>query len=484
MNILFVSSEAAPYSKTGGLGDVAGVLPQELSKDHKVTLMIPQYKNSHFSTEEMNKIDNLNIRIGEQNFSGELYSQQISNNFLLIFIAQDLFFARKYVYGDSSGEYPDNFYRFLFFQKAIIHYLDKNRKKIDIIHLNDWQTALIPFLTRIKKNKTLNRSHRFLLTIHNIGYQGIFDKYYFDKLNVPGFYFSPEFIEFYGKINFLKAGIIYSDYITTVSPTYAREIQTKRYGAGLEGVIKKNASKLSGILNGADYNTWNPETDPFIYQNYSKDTLKKKETNKIKFLAEYKLSFDTALPLGVMISRLSKQKGIEIFLKSLPKLIKETFNLIILGKGERTYENKLKKLAKNSKKIKFFNTFNEKMAHQLQAAADILIMPSNYEPCGLSQIYSLKYGTIPIVRSTGGLEDTIEEYNPTARTGNGFKFKNINSDELFQTTKKALACFKKRIEWELIQKNGMNVNFSWNKSAKNYLTLYKRIKEGDKKWMN
>lgn len=484
MNILFVASESSPYSKTGGLGDVAGILPRELSKDHKVTLMVPHYRNDGSGELEMNMVNKLNIKIGEQSFYGELYSQRISKNFRLIFVVQDLFFARKYIYGDSSAEYPDNFYRFLFFQKAIIQYLNKKKEKIDIIHLNDWQTALIPFLIKTQKNKTLNRLPRFLLTIHNIGFQGIFAKYYFEKLNVPEFYFSPEYIEYYGKINSLKAGIIYSDYITTVSPTYAREIQTKKYGAGLEGVIKKNSSKLRGILNGADYNTWNPETDPFIFQNYSMETLNKKKINKIKFIAEHRLSFDAELPLGVMISRISKQKGIEILLKAAPKLSGGICNLVILGKGEITYENKLKKLAEISKRIKFFNMFDEKMAHQLQAAGDILIMPSIYEPCGLSQIYSLKYGTIPVVRATGGLEDTVEEYRSSIRTGNGFKFKNINSDELVRTIKKALDCFKKNKEWELIQKNGMNIDFSWKKSAKHYLVLYKKLKEGDKKWMN
>jgi len=480
MNILFTSSEAVPFSKTGGLADVSGILPKEISKNENITLIIPYYKNETSPSIKAKKIDSFDVIINKIKYKTEIYKKRIDKKFNLLLISQDLFFARKFVYGDSSTAYPDNFYRFLFFQKAIINFIMKNKIIYDIIHVNDWQTSLIPMLLKYSKNPKIFKSSVFILSIHNLAFQGVFEKHHFKELEIPDKLFSPDYIEYYNKINFLKAGIIFSDSITTVSPTYAKEILKPVYGYGLNGLLKKYSFKLTGILNGVDYKTWDPENDPLIYKKYSIKRLVNKKFNKIEFYKEFNLPFKIDSPLAIAITRLSKQKGIEILVNSFNKLRRENINILILGKGDSSYESILAKISKRSKKIKFLNLFDEQIAHKMQAAADILLMPSIYEPCGLTQMYSLKYGTVPIVRSTGGLSDTIEDYIPKTRSGTGFKFRIIDPNEFTLTIKKALKIFQDKNEWKTLQINGMSKNFSWTSSANNYLNLYKKLLKKEK----
>lgn len=480
MNILFASSEAVPFSKTGGLGDVSGILPKEISRNENITLIIPYYKNETSPNIKAKKIDSFDVIINNVKYKTEISKKRINKKFNILLVSQDLFFARKFVYGDSSTPYPDNFYRFLFFQKAIINFIMKNKIIYDIIHINDWQTSLIPMLSKYSKNSKIFKNSVFILSIHNLAFQGVFEKYHFKELEIPDKLFSPDYIEYYNKINFLKAGIIFSDSITTVSPTYAKEILKPVYGYGLDGLLKKYSFKLTGISNGVDYKTWDPENDPLIYKKYSIKTLANKKLNKIEFYKEFNLPFKTDSILAIAITRLSKQKGIELLVNSFNKLRRENINILILGKGDSSYESVLAKISKKSKKIKFLNIFDEQIAHKMQAAADILLMPSIYEPCGLTQMYSLKYGTVPIVRSTGGLADTIENYMPRTQSGTGFKFRRIDPNEFALTIKKALKIFQDKNEWKTLQINGMSKNFSWTSSANNYLNLYKKLLKKEK----
>ncbi len=472
MNILFVSSEAVPYSKSGGLGDVAGALPKKIGGNENITLISPLYKNSHPYTGQTEKIREMKVSVGNEKLSCIVYEAEKSGKFRSVLISQELFFSRKYIYGSDEHEYHDNFFRFLFFQNAVIEFIKAEGEKYDIIHINDWQTSFIPALIK-EDNSPLFNNVSTVLTIHNLGYQGIFQDYYFKETGLPEHYFTSETFEFYGKINSLKGGITLSDKVVTVSPNYSREIMTPEFGAGLDGILNKFSGKVSGILNGADYDVWNPATDRFIYKQYSFKDLNGKKINKESLFSEFNIPFKTDDPLVVSVTRLAQQKGIDLLIDSIRKLNAAKINFIILGTGERHLSGKLEKLAKNNSNLVFFNTFDEKLSHKLFAAGDMFAMPSLYEPCGLSQLYALKYGTVPIVTSTGGLKDTVD--NITERSGTGFILKENSSEALLESLKEALTVFSSRAEWIKIVKRGMEKDFSWEKPGTEYLKVYKKL---------
>lgn len=474
MNILFVSSEAIPFAKTGGLADVAGILPRKMAKTENVFLVLPDYQTGATGQAAAEVVDRFLVKIRNWSVPVIIKRISISKKFKVLFINQDLFFARKFLYGDSSGDYPDNFYRFLFFQLAVVEFVRREKFSFDIIHVNDWQTALIPMFLNIRPVEAGQKRGITFLTIHNLGYQGAFDIFYFREMGIPDWLNSSDYLEFYGMINFLKGGIVFSDRILTVSPTYAREILTPEMGFGLDGLLRKCASKLSGILNGVDDSLWNPVNDPFIFQNYSSRSLSKKQMNKTKLFEE--LGFgDPRIPLVVTIARLAAQKGIELLLDALPELMKKNLFFVVLGTGDRVFEEKLKKLgAKFKTKMRFLNCFDERMAHWLEAAGDIFLMPSLYEPCGLNQMYSLKYGTVPVVHATGGLNDTVDDFDLVTQAGNGFKFKETSCADLVAAVGRALEFYPDKKTWRVIQRNGMKADFSWDRVAKNYLSLYKQ----------
>lgn len=474
MNILFVASEAVPFAKTGGLADVAGILPRIMAKTETVFLFIPDYQTEPIERTAALIVDRFLVKIGNRNFPALIKRKNIGKNFHLFFVSQKLFFARKFLYGDSSGDYLDNFYRFLFFQLAIVEFVKRNKMSFDVVQLNDWQTALIPLFLKMQSAEPESKKGITFLTIHNLGYQGIFDSFYFKEMGLPDYLFSPEYLEFYGGINFLKGGIVFADHLLTVSPTYAKEIMTPEMGFGLDGLLRKYAFKLSGILNGVDYSLWNPQRDPLIFQRYSSASLSRKRKNKTRIFEEFGISDASRRPLIVMITRLAVQKGVELLFEAFSDLMKEDLFLVILGTGDRVFEEKLRKLAASFKtKMKFFNFFDEKLAHRLEAAGDILLMPSLYEPCGLNQMYSMKYGTVPVVRATGGLDDTVEDFDKITRTGTGFKFRGIDRNPFLSAVYRALELFPDRENWEAIQRNGMAADFSWDRAAGEYLTLYK-----------
>lgn len=475
MNILFLSPEATPFAKTGGLGDVAGSLPRALAASETVTLMMPGYATDEIRNAAAETVDSFLL-------PGEGSAQVVvvrkiaaAANFSVLFIHNQELFGRPGLYGDDAGDYPDNFSRFLFFQRAALQFIARKELRFDIVHANDWQTALFPLLMRMAPVPEPLARARSIFSIHNLGFQGIFPAAAFRESGLPEHLFSHDFLEFYGDLNCLKAGIIFADRLVTVSPNYAREILTPEKGFGLDGLLRKNAHKLRGILNGVDYGQWDPRRDPFIARPYSPETLAAKKENKAALLADLGLSAPPGTPLLVMISRLSQQKGIDLLPRLLPRLFQQDALFILLGKGDRALTGDMEGLAARfPERMKFLNAFDEKAAHRLQAAADMLFMPSVYEPCGLNQIHAMRYGTVPVVRATGGLEDSVVEFDPASGQGTGFKFSGNDLEGAMAAVQRALAAYADHGTWDRIRKNAMAMDFSWERIVSQYLDLYKK----------
>ncbi|MBU4346869.1 MAG: glycogen synthase GlgA [Candidatus Omnitrophica bacterium] len=460
MKIAQVASEVVPFAKTGGLADVAGVLPlalKELGED--VIIVMPGYKvikDAKFAVERFKE--------------GISYSI-IGKNIKVYFIENDKYFNRDGLYGDKNGDYKDNLDRFSYFCKRTLELLKEINFSPDIIHCHDWQAAFIPvYLEALYKDDPFYKNTRTVFTIHNIGYQGLFPAEEFPKLGLERSFFNMEMLEFYGKINTLKGGIVFSDIINTVSPTYSREIQTKEFGFGLEGVLGKRKTDLFGILNGLDYSAWNPQNDKFIIKNYSAQNLEDKYKNKeeLQKVCNFCLKKDVAL-FGI-VSRLAAQKGFDILAEAIPSICKMNLQLVILGTGESKYHSLLEGIVKKHPKVvSLYLKFDNSLAHKIYAGSDIFLMPSRYEPCGLGQMISLKYGTIPLVFKTGGLADTIN-------VNNGFVFSNYKKEDLIKTMDNAIQRFKDKKKWLELLKGAMRYNFSWQESAKKYLQLYEQAR--------
>lgn len=476
MTILYLSSEAVPFAKTGGLGDVAGTLPRALSASETVMLLMPGYKTDAIRRSQAVIVDEFTLAIGSLTYAAVVRKLDVSPSFSACFIHNEHFFGRGGLYGDESGDYPDNFARFLFFQRAALEYVRRSGLQADILHCNDWQTAFVPLLARSGEYAASFAKSRSVFTIHNLGYQGIFPAAAFAETGLPSRLFSPEYLEFYGDLNCLKSGIIFCDRLLTVSPTYAREILAPQQGFGLEGLLNKFSPKLSGILNGVDYGQWDPAHDPFISRRYSLGALADKTANKEALFAELELAGDRRSPLVIMISRISQQKGVDLLPRLLPALLQEGVFFVLLGTGDRVLTGEISALAgRFPGRMRFLNAFDEGLAHRLQAAGDLLFMPSHYEPCGLNQIYALRYGTVPVVRATGGLDDSVEAFDPASGLGTGFKFQGNGVDAPLAAMRDALELFADPRRWRKIQENGMAKDFSWERVVPDYLQLYKNI---------
>ncbi|MCM8830787.1 MAG: glycogen synthase [Candidatus Omnitrophica bacterium] len=456
MKVAFCSSEVFPFAKTGGLADVSGALPLALKrKGIDIKVFMPLYKN-----------------IKPQKTFNE-YAVTNYKDVDFFFIRNDNYFSRDGLYGTSSGDYPDNLERFSFFSKKVFQVLKEINFKPDIIHINDWQTSLISVYLKILFNEDLFFANtKSILTIHNLAYQGIFDKEKFSIIGIGWEYFNMHQLEFYDKINLLKGGIVFSDMVNTVSPEYAKQIQTEEFGCGLHGVLKEKKDRLCGILNAIDYTVWNPGTDNLIYKKYSKNTLDRKIINKKMFQKELGLKVSKeAFVLG-MVSRLAEQKGIDILSLSLPYLLKK-YQVVILGVGDEKYHIILKKLANKFKGSFSLNLkFDETLAHKIYASCDCFLMPSRFEPCGLSQMISYKYATIPIVHHTGGLVDTVVDVE---NGGGGFVFSVYSEQELIKTIDRAYNFFKDKKRWLALIKKVTDYNFSWDVAASNYIQMYDKV---------
>jgi starch synthase len=460
MKIVVSTSEAVPFAKTGGLADVAGALPLALEREGaEVIITLPRYK----------AIQDPKFKI--QRLKEDISYSIIGKNIRVYFIENDKYFNRDGLYGDKTGDYPDNLDRFSYYCKRTLGLLKEINFKPDIIHVHDWQASLIPvYLKNIYLLDAFYKNIKTVLTIHNIGYQGLFAREEFPKLGLDWSLFEIEGLEFYNKINILKGGMEFSDIINTVSETYSKEIQTKEFGFGLEGVLNKRRDSVFGILNGLDYSIWNPETDKFISRNYSLNTIKDKYKNKEDLQKICKLPAKDPVPLFGIVSRLAEQKGFDILADAVDTICRMKIQLVILGTGDLKYHLIMEDMVKKYPKVISLSLkFDDALAHKIYAGSDIFLMPSKYEPCGLGQLISLRYGTIPLVFKTGGLADTVNG-------DNGFIFDRYSKDDLIDTIEKAVGAFKNKKKLSALINNAMKCNFSWDASAKKYIRLYELAK--------
>ena len=477
MKILFLTSECVPFVKTGGLADVSGSLPHELSGlGNEIKVFLPLYKSidtDKFNIKKVENLSNLSFSINDKSYIfSVLTTKHADVEHYFIYCPE--FFFRDNIYTNDVDEPV----RFIIFQYAILTAVQAMQWSPDIIHCNDWQTALIPELlkTVYSWDSIFNKTKTFL-TIHNIAYQGSFPKESFLATGLPPQDFNPGGkYEHYGNFNFLKTGIISADSVGTVSPTYAKEIETPEFGCGLEGVLSIRTDMIIGILNGIDTNIWNPDKDKLIIRNFNYQNISKKKENKQNLLKYCKLEFSEEIPVYGIISRFAWQKGFEIFEPILDDFLKEDIKLVVLGDGEEKYENFFKlNQSKYPDKLFLYSGYNNSLAHIVTAGSDFFIMPSRYEPCGLNQIYSLNYGTIPIVRKTGGLADTVLDIGEYPEDGNGFSFANFDSGELFGKLISSIEIYNNKNKYLNMQKNGMKADYSWHASAKKYNEYYNKL---------
>ena len=477
MKIAFISAEVAPFSKTGGLGDVSSAFPKAMhGLKHKILIISPLYKSidpKKFRLQDVKK--NITVMIGEKTEVFDLYVSFLPHSKVPIYFIKNSYLYREGIYGDESGEdYPDSAYRFITFSKAVFEALKWLKFAPDIIHVNDWHTGLVPFYLKTEyKDIDLFRKTKTVFTIHNIGYQGIYPLDEIADAQIPDIYFSEELLGFYDQINFMKAAVVYSDALTTVSSKYAEEIQTKEFGYGLEDYIKERKEDLFGIVHGIDLTVWNPKKDKSIVYNYDSKNLHRKAENK-KYLQD-KLNLNISEnPLLGIISRLATQKGLDLILEKFDQIMDLKVQLILLGTGDPELEKKFKeKEEKYPEDCSINIMFDNILAHQIEAASDIFLMPSAYEPCGLNQMYSMLYGAVPVVRKTGGLADTVQNYREKTEEGSGFVFEIMNADEFFKAVKRAVKLYKKEPEkWQRLQQKIMDIDFSWKNAAKRWEEVY------------
>lgn len=474
LKILFVSTEIFPYSTTGGLGDVSRSLPDTLSKKgHDVRIVTPCYKHipEKVNFELESKLQ-ISVRMHGEMKTGTLYEyhEDSEGSETLYFLGQQEYFDR-----DTMYNYEDDNERFSFFCKAVLEMLPRIDFQPDIIHCNDWMTAPVCMLLKEKYSiLSFYKNIRSVFTIHNLAYQGLFSKESMNLLDLDDSYFHPESIEFYGKVNFMKMGLIYSDAVTTVSNTYAKEIQQQELGCGLEGVITKRKEDLFGIVNGVNYNVHDPANNFSLYHTYDIDSVELKQKNKEALLQELGLPRPERMVMS-MITRIVEQKGTALIQEIIEELVRMNLILVIMGSGEEQYENFFTDIEKKyPDSIRYLQEYNPQFAQKIYAGSDVCLMPSRFEPCGLNQIISMKYGTIPIVRKTGGLVDTVVDVDENHNEGTGFSFGPYDSIELLKAIERAHHYYHQPELWKRIVKNAMNENFSWDKSASIYETVYRK----------
>lgn len=484
MKIAFASSEVVPFAKTGGLADVSGALPRELEKlGCDIKIFMPKYSSvdeHKFNLEYQSWASPMPIRV-----AGVVYDVHIHKGYLpnskveIYFIDCPYFFHRHNLYTNDLDEDQ----RFVCFSKSVIETLQRLRWSPDIVHCNDWQTGLIPLY--IKDNYSWDKmfaNTATVFTVHNIGYQGKFSpQTLFNAEISEDLFYHGGRIEQDGLVNFLKTGLSFADVINTVSETYAKELMTPEYSAGMHHLLKYREKDFYGIINGVDYDVWNPETDKLIPYNYSKEDFSGKEKNKEELLKKFNMPYQKEIPLIGIVSRLAIQKGFDLIQSALGELMQFNAQWIILGSGEQKYENMFQALHEQMHhKVGAYIGYNNNLAHLIEAGADIFLMPSHYEPCGLNQIYSLKYGTVPVVRKTGGLADTVQDWNEYNTygmdIGNGFSFVDYRPEALVNAIQRALVDYHNKPIWRKIQLNGMNKDYSWKHSALQYEELYKKAR--------
>jgi starch synthase len=481
VHVLFAASECVPFSKTGGLADVVGALPRAIAGiGHQVTVYLPLYRQTRLQTPlkaPRTVIASITVPFDDRyRFCSVLDGGQ-QHGVQYYFIDYPPFYDRDALYGTPLGDYPDNAERFALYCRAVLE-AAKILGVPDVFHCHDWQSALIPVLLRtLYDEDPALQGIPSVFTIHNIGYQGVFSADTLPLLMLPWDLFTISKLEFFGKANFLKGALTYSDFITTVSRKYAQEIQTAEYGFGLEGVLHSRASSVAGILNGVDYDEWNPAVDPFIAARYSAESLEGKQECRRDLLRRFALNLQSTAPVVGIVSRFAAQKGFDLIALAADRLAHEEVTVVALGSGDKAFEDLFRRLVRQYPgRFAVKVGYDNEIAHCVEAGSDMFLMPSRYEPCGLNQIYSLKYGTVPVVRAVGGLDDTIEPYDLRTGKGTGFKFHEYTPEALLATMQAALALFRKPKEWRKLMLNGMARDFSWAVSAREYLRIYDKVR--------
>lgn len=478
MRVLFASSEVAPFAKTGGLADVAGALPKALAAlGHDVRVVLPKYRMVDAAKHGVRRIlPKLPVPIAGTVETGAVWEGAIES-VPVYFVEQDDYYDREGLYQANGKDHPDNAERFAFFSRAVLE-LTRALDFLPVVyHCNDWQTGLIPtYLQTTYRDDPDFRHAGVLFTVHNMGYHGLFKPAALAIANLGTEVFTPFGVEFYGRVNYLKAGLVFSDLINTVSRKYSEEIQTERFGHGLEGVLRARAVDVHGILNGIDYDEWHPSRDEFIAARFSADDLSGKAACKTDLQRVFGLPERADVPLLAVISRLAEQKGIDLVAESLDAILALDAQFVLLGTGEPALHEAFGAAkARHPSRIGLMLGFDVALSHKIEAGADMFLMPSRYEPCGLNQMYSLAYGTIPVVRATGGLDDTIQHFDPRRGTGNGFKFTEATSEAVLHAVRQAIALYRQGGPWECVIGNAMACDFSWNRSAMEYVALYQEI---------
>jgi len=476
MKIIFVSSEIVPFASTGGLGDVAAALPKALAKQGvEIIRMMPLYEDIDRKRYRLEQCDmELHIPMGHAWYYGTVWTQKFEG-VTTYFIQSAEYFDRPGLYGSAEHGYADNFERFLFFQKAIVKLIDEWNLQPDVVHCNDWQTALVPMLLRHGiDGRFRNGKEKTLLTVHNLAHQGWTPAEKFYMTQLPGNCYTMHTLEFYGEINALKGGLVGATAINAVSPTYAEEIKTPEFGCRLDGVLQHRRAVLHGILNGIDYTRWNPATDPYIAANYSSTDLSGKAECKRALQEAAGFNVDPKVPLLGVITRLVPQKGIDLLVGAIEQIVATGTQLVVLGTGDERYETACREWAQRwPDQVCSWIEFSSEKAHQFEAGVDMFLMPSEFEPCGQNQLYSMRYGTIPVVHGVGGLEDSVIDYAKKGSTG--FKFHGYTADMFFQCLERALETFQNGARWKPLMKRAMKQDFSVVHMTKDYIALYEKI---------
>jgi starch synthase len=478
MRILLASSEVAPFAKTGGLADVAGALPKALVKlGHDVRVLLPKYRMVDAAKHQLRQIpSSLSAPVAGRWETASLWEGRIGPA-PVYFVGHGGYYDRDSLYQTKGEDYPDNAERFAFFSRAALEMTRVLDFMPDIFHCNDWQTGLIPtYLRTTYQGARAFQACGALFTVHNLGYQGIFEAEALAVANLGHELFNPFGIEFYGKVNFLKAGLVFSDLINTVSRKYSQEIQTEEFGHGLEGVLRARAKDVHGILNGIDYDEWHPSRDPFIAAKFTREDLAGKAACKAALQRAFGMGERPDAPLLAVISRLAPQKGMDLVAEALDAMLALDTQFVLLGTGDPPLHKAFEEAKeRHGARIGLKLGFDVALSHQIEAGADMFLMPSRYEPCGLNQMYSLAYGTVPIVRATGGLDDTIQPFDPATGEGTGFKFTGKTSEALLEAVRSAVALYRQPEQWRRLVRNGMACDFSWDRSAREYEALYRQI---------
>jgi starch synthase len=476
MKILFAASEAAPFAKTGGLADVVGSLPPALAAlGHDVRVVIPRYRSVDPGKFNLKHVTTFFVPLASWKERCDVLTGSMEKHVTVYFINKDIYFDRPELYRTARADYRDNAERFTFFSRAVVELCLALDFSPDIVHCNDWQTGLVPFYLRMLplEGTPLART-KSVFTVHNLGYQGVFWHWDMRIIGLGWDAFTPEGLEFWGKINFLKAGLVYSDIITTVSKTYSREIQTPDYGHGLDGVLAKRAADLYGIVNGIDYAKWDPERDTSIAQKFSVARPAGKAACKENLLKLISLSPSSAPVIG-MVTRLAEQKGLDILADAIPEIMAMGMRLIILGTGEEKYHSILTDAAQSYlDQMRLILRYDDALAKSIYAGCDMFLMPSRYEPCGLGQMIALRYGTVPVVRRTGGLTDTVMDYHEKTYRGTGFVFNDYSAGALASCLRRAYDIYRDPRKWKRLIRACMRQDFSWERSAKEYAKLYRQ----------